>query len=252
MGRRLYIILLTIILLGTIVTPFVMPVYAKPKPKHKGFYRFSALFENGRLKIRHRSGDTLVFPRFSFDTVVREDVDNYYYRLVAENDFVKIVFHVKSYDPRIKFDVIAKKDINLRSLVGTLKRFEKYGKWTIDWHPLDKKYVLKKGEKIDPLISYDESTGTYVFDSPDDFAPCILVNSPSDGSVILKTPDGWYSGTILPDWAVLTHCSWTHNTDEKYYEFEFVVENREEEHGDVYVLYDDCLLYTSPSPRDRG
>jgi len=254
MKRAVALTFILLIVLSTLAFQ-TAPASGKPPAGRGRRGRFGFGVSNGVLRITHRSGDVLElqFP-LQCKGVEEKVIDRYTKLVVADYGSIEMRFHVSELSPTIKFDIYAKQDVELTW--GQFQRTVRSGKWRIDWGDLEKyvttqpkgrgkgkggqkKIVLPAGTLIDPLISYEESTGTYVFDSPDDFAPCVLVNSPNDGSVLLKTPDDWYSGTILPDWAILTHCSWTHNEEEKYYEFEFIVENKGEEYGDVYVLYDE-------------
>jgi hypothetical protein len=131
--------------------------------------------------------------------------------IVDTEEGLRIVFHLREYDPTVKVDVIALRDVNLDLRRGTVRKLEKSGKWGWDWGDLFDKIAcsgskctlkMRAGEVIDPWIYYDFGSATYVMDAQSDYVPVAY-----SAQATLQDPAGWYvGGNLLFSHVVAAKC----------------------------------------------
>jgi len=117
----------------------------------------------------------------------------------------------------------------------------------------DKKiyFTMKAGERIDPLITYNEVAGTYVYDALGDYAPGVVIPAAYSDNVTLHVPGDYdNNGTSMRDWQLVTAGEYT-EVDADSASFEWILENIREEtspsltdgqtnvEGSEYVVVDD-------------
>lgn len=185
-------------------------------------------------------------------------------------------FYIVKDTNEIKFDLYASQEITVSMKVSGVSRglyIWKQGKLSLNLFDVfvfadnfnyDETtqtiyFTMTAGERIDPLLTYNEVAGTYVYDAIADDAPGVVLPATYADNVTLHVP-GLYdtSGLTLQDWLLYTQGGYT-VVDADTVSYEWILENLREETspgltdghtniaGTEHVIYDD--LNTSWVPR---
>lgn len=183
-------------------------------------------------------------------------------------------FYVVKDSLDVKFDIYATQDVSVALQVSgelhgnyvftqgrlSVNLFDVYlfsDNFSYDHPSQTLRFTMVAGERIDPLISFNEVAGTYVYDSVADYGPAVVLPATFATNQTLHVP-GAYDRNIstLQDWLLTTQANYTviGNTSS----FEWILENLRDElnpgledgqtsvNGQEHVAYDDYQGFWLP------
>ena len=280
MNKRLMNLLLVTLLVSSIFMPIVQAKqqntnWVSPidiKTTGKGI-----VFGSGKNKItvtadiEYTYGGDVRYEHWNPKKASHSKTDNSRTENVKASGF-EMDFYVNRDTNEIKFDLYASQDISVSLHIdGTHKGNYIYQTEQLTLNLLDVRmyadnfgssgddkkiyFTMKAGERIDPLITYNEVAGTYVYDALGDYAPGVVIPAAYSDNVTLHVPGDYDSnGTSMRDWQLVTAGDYT-EVDADTASFEWILENLREETspsltdnqtnaaGTEYVVYDDTQTF---------
>lgn len=154
-------------------------------------------------------------------------------------------FYVVKDSLDVKFDLYASQDVSVALQVsGELEGNYVFtqGRISVDLfdvylfsdnfsydHPTQTlRFTMAAGERIDPLITFNEVAGTYVYDSIDDYGPAVVMPAPYAVNQTLHAVNAYDRNiSTLQDWLITTRSNYSVNGNTS--SFEWILENLREE-----------------------